>query len=147
MGAVSGSSSVGGIVGYAANIAERERHTKFICNSYNKGKITATTEGAGGIIGWSDCGSDIKNCVNTTAEIKGAKWSGSLLANVYGSAYAYDYASGCYYNGSLNAIGVNNAEVTSSTSFTGEINMNSMFYVLKYELSQVNWNGNSVDVW
>ncbi len=130
------------------HIKEKEHNTKYIYNSYNKGEI-AGNQYIAGICGNSKCGTNLYYCVNTTDKISGTT-IGSAFGFVYGSAYSYTNTNDCYYNdgnGKLKVIGEGKGSVSNSISFTGEIDKNFMLETLKKEISQVEWKGNSVDVW
>lgn len=146
-GEISGEKGIGGIIGQSLYIKEKETHTTFIYNSYNKGKILGVKESIGGIAGIANCGTDVYYCVNTTPEISGTRYIGSIMGLVYGSYYSYTRTDTCYYNGSLAVIGGGKGTVSNCTSFTDEIDGNFMLETLKTNLSQVEWNGKLVDVW
>ncbi len=146
-GEVSGVTCIGGIVGYAEHLKEKERNTKFIYNSYNKGKVSGTGQAIAGIVGYSNCGTNIYNCANTTVEITGNSFIGSIFGGVYGSYYSYTNTIGCYYNGNLNVIGAGKGDVLNSIAFTDEIDKNIMLETLKTDLSPIEWKGSLVDIW
>ena len=128
LGAVTGDSSVGGIIGGFVGSGA------VITGCYNTGAVTATASNAGGIFGNGNYGITVTNCYNTGAVsansnaggiggvLKGeTNWTGSLLAT---SAVSDCYSVGAVTggNGAFGSVDAGSATVTNCYALAADAN-------------------------
>jgi hypothetical protein len=96
------SSHSGGIVGYVKGTVTT------ISNCYNKGQISASTSYAGGIVGYTEAGTNITECYNTGRVSSSAKDGSPRSGGIVGVATSSTIRN-CYNRGIISA---------SNTSYT-----------------------------
>ena len=93
-GTVSGSSRVGGVVGYAGNAT--------ITNCYNTGSVESSGDFVGGVVGYaSGTTTTITNCYNTGS----VESSGDQVGGVVGYAAGTKTITNCYNTGAVSGSG------------------------------------------